>query len=92
LPAPWKLIDGYLLVPGANLTGADLTCANLTSADLSNALLGGANLTSANLTGAVLDQATTTGAVVSLVTRSGTQYPDGTNSNIDENTCAGHGF
>jgi uncharacterized protein YjbI with pentapeptide repeats len=50
----WKLINGYLIGPGANLTGANLTSANLTSADLTNADLTNADLTGANLTGANL--------------------------------------
>jgi uncharacterized protein YjbI with pentapeptide repeats len=46
IPPGWKIINGYLVGPGADLTGADLAGANLTSADLT-----GANLASATLTG-----------------------------------------
>ena len=67
LPTNWRLIDGYLIGPGANLTGADLTGADLTNADLTNADLNGANLNGANLTGtnftgANLDDAILNGA------------------------------
>jgi uncharacterized protein YjbI with pentapeptide repeats len=50
-PPGWKLVDGYLVGPGANLRnaelyGADLTGANLTSADLTGADIANATLTS----------------------------------------------
>ena len=62
LPINWKLINGYLIGPKANLSGANLTEANLTGANLSNANLtyvnlSNANLTDANLTGANLTEA-----------------------------------
>lgn len=55
LPAGWALVNGYgyLVGPGANLTGADLSGANLTNANLKRAALDGANLTGATLTGVV---------------------------------------
>jgi uncharacterized protein YjbI with pentapeptide repeats len=40
----WKLVNGYLVGPGANLTGANLTGADLSGADLSGAVLTGATL------------------------------------------------
>ena len=49
LPTDWKLINGYLIGPDADLTGA-----NLNDADLTNANLNGANLNGADLTGASL--------------------------------------
>jgi len=54
LPTNWKLINGYLTGPYANLIGANLTSTNLTSANLTGANLTGANLTGANLTSASL--------------------------------------
>ena len=49
LPSNWRLINGYLIGPGANLTGADLSGADLSGADLSKANLSHAILTNANL-------------------------------------------
>jgi hypothetical protein len=71
-PPSWGLVDGYLVGPAANLTGADLSGANLSGFDLLDT-----NLTNANLNGADL----------SGVTWSNTTCPDGTNSNNDGNTC-----
>jgi uncharacterized protein YjbI with pentapeptide repeats len=70
---------------GTNLGGSDLADANLTGATLPGANLGGADLTGANLTGARLR-----GTNISAVTWSNTTCPDGTNSNADGGTCAGH--
>jgi hypothetical protein len=80
---------------GANLQGADLTGANLNGADLTGANLQGANLNEANLnradlTSADLTGATVTGANLNRVTYSDTTCPDGTNSNSNGGTCAGH--
>jgi uncharacterized protein YjbI with pentapeptide repeats len=47
LPLNWNMVNGYLVGPGANLTGAQFTDANLFDADLANARLTGADLTSA---------------------------------------------
>ena len=57
LPTNWQLIDGYLIGPGADLTGMFLTYNNLDGAYLS-----GANLTGANLGVTTLIGATLTGA------------------------------
>ena len=62
LPTGWSLRSGYLIGPGANLSGenlsgVDLTGENLSGVDLTNANLSGANLSSANLTGADLSDA-----------------------------------
>jgi uncharacterized protein YjbI with pentapeptide repeats len=51
LPVGWSLVSGYLVGPGANLTGALLSGANLTNATLTGANLSGANLSGATLTG-----------------------------------------
>jgi uncharacterized protein YjbI with pentapeptide repeats/ElaB/YqjD/DUF883 family membrane-anchored ribosome-binding protein len=54
LPTDWTLKAGYLVGPGADLSGTDLTRAKLTNADLENAFLRDAKLTKANLVGANL--------------------------------------
>jgi len=57
LPTNWQLTQGYLIGPGANLSGADLGNANLNGAYLDGADLTGADLTDANLSGADLSGA-----------------------------------
>ena len=54
LPNKWRLRQGYLIGPGANLKGAVLSDATLSGVNLAGANLTGANLTGANLEGAVL--------------------------------------
>ena len=54
LPIGWTLISGYLIGPGANLSGASLIGADLHGLNLSHADVSLANLTSANLLGANL--------------------------------------
>ncbi len=51
LPTNWQLTNGYLIGPGADLTGAILSSANLTNAHFTNTNLAGADLTDATLTG-----------------------------------------
>ena len=68
------VINGYNIVPGANLIGANLSWANLFEANLeganleeailTGAILKFANLTGANLTGAILKFANLTGAIL----------------------------
>lgn len=70
----------------ADLQGAVLSGAYLTGADLSGADLSGANLTATDLTDASLDGADTVDVIYF-----GTTCPDGTISDNDGNTCAGHG-
>jgi uncharacterized protein YjbI with pentapeptide repeats len=89
----------------ATLTSANLTDASIANSSLSNAFLQGTNLTGASLSGAFLTDATLIetnltnanlngavmlGATFNGVTWSNTTCPDGTNSNSDGNTCAGH--
>jgi uncharacterized protein YjbI with pentapeptide repeats len=62
LPAQWALRKGYLIGPGANLTGANLGGANLSGLNLAGANLNGANLSNANLDQTNLSQATVVGA------------------------------
>lgn len=54
LPPDWLLIDGYLVGPGADLIGEDLSGANFSGLKLINTYLLDANLSGANLTGADL--------------------------------------
>jgi hypothetical protein len=80
---------------GANLTGTDLSAANLKGANLSSTNLDQANLTNANLSGANLSGANLAGvalngANIKYVIWSNTVCPDGTNSDNDGATCAGH--
>jgi hypothetical protein len=72
------VIKGYLVGPGANLSGADLTSANLAFLNLSAANFTGANLTGALLGGADLEGADLTGAVLTGITWAFTTCPDGT--------------
>ena len=51
LPTNLKLINRYIIGPGVNLSGVDLTNMNLRGIDLTNANLEGAVLTNANLRG-----------------------------------------
>ena len=44
LPTGWQLVVGYIIGPGANLTGANLMDADLTGAILTNTDLTGATL------------------------------------------------
>jgi hypothetical protein len=76
---------------GADLSGANLNGATLSGADLAGADLAGANFNKADLAGADLNGATVTGTTnFNKVTWSDTTCPDGTNSNNDGGTCAGH--
>jgi hypothetical protein len=69
----------------ADLRNAKLTGAFLRDADLRNAKLDGADLTGADLTGAKLE-----GASLVRVIWSGTTCPDGSSSDANGRTCAGH--
>ena len=79
----------------ANLTGtyldhANLSSANLTQASLQRAWLANANLSSTKLNFANFTGAKTTGAIFTGASWVQTTCPDGTNSNNDGGTCAGH--
>ncbi len=71
--------------PTADLRGARLVGAFLRDADLRNAKLDNADLTGADLTGADL-----TGASLKGVVWRDTTCPDGTSSDANKGTCAGH--
>ncbi len=62
----YKTINGHVIKPNANLTGADLTGADLAGEDLT-----GANLVSADLTGANLSNVILTNADLRLANLSG---------------------
>jgi uncharacterized protein YjbI with pentapeptide repeats len=68
MPTGWRLINGYLVGSGANLTGANLAGVNLTGVNLASALLTNAVLTNAVLTNAVLTNVVLTGATVTGAT------------------------
>lgn len=81
---------------GATLSGADLAQANLSAADLAGADLSGAKLAQANLKGADLTRADLRGATglgsanLGGVVWAQTTCPDGSTSDQDGGTCAGH--
>mgnify|MGYP006269252949 CR=1 FL=1 len=77
LPSEWKLVRGYLVGPGAdlsyaNLSGTDLSGLNLSNTDLNSAQLIGAKTSTDNLgadfSGAILDYANLTDADLSYST------------------------
>jgi uncharacterized protein YjbI with pentapeptide repeats len=81
LPGDWRLVDGYLAGPGANLAGADLyvpgagadfTSADLRGADLSGAQISNARFDDADLTGANLSN--TLDYVYSTADYTGTRF------------------
>ncbi len=63
-----RLVSGYVIAPGLNLTGANLAGADLSNADLTGANLTSANLTNANLTSAVLKNVNLTRATITGAT------------------------
>lgn len=54
LPTAWRLVHGYLVGPGANLSGADLHGQKLAGFDLHEVSVGGGNFAGADLHGADL--------------------------------------
>ena len=82
LPPEWQLAEGYLIGPGAQLSGATLEDLNLSGADLNGVNLEYAEVYSDNLTGASLIGANLTGVFWNDDT-----CPDGTNSDNDGDTC-----
>jgi uncharacterized protein YjbI with pentapeptide repeats len=61
LPPSWAQSKGYLVGPGADLTGADLSDANLTAVALTNTNLTSVDLHGADITGVDLSGATLSG-------------------------------
>lgn len=76
---------------GGNFSRADFTGANLTSANLTGANVSNANFTNVNLTGANLTGANFHGTTMTGVTYANTICPNGQNSNVHNNSCAGQG-
>jgi uncharacterized protein YjbI with pentapeptide repeats len=68
LPASYMLVNGYIVGPNANLTGADLSGADLSGADLSGADLSNADLSNADLSNANLSGADLIGIVSGGIT------------------------
>jgi uncharacterized protein YjbI with pentapeptide repeats len=77
LPNGWRLINGYLVGPGANLEGANLNGANLSGMDLRGANLRFSSLSSVNFTGTNLDGVFMAGSIMSNATFSNTRCADG---------------
>ena len=71
LPSGWAVVDGYLVGPQTNLTGANLTGVNLTNTDLDKANLTGANLSGVNLTDATVKGSELQGTVLAGATLTG---------------------
>jgi uncharacterized protein YjbI with pentapeptide repeats len=78
----WKIRNGYLIGPGADLTGATLTGANLSGATLTGANLSGATLSGADLSGATLSGADLSGANLSGATLTGVKSGSITSNNL----------
>jgi len=77
LPPDWRLVNGYLIGPltnlsGANLSGANLSEANLSEANLSEANLSEANLSEANLQGSNINRTKFTSANLAGISSRGT--------------------
>jgi uncharacterized protein YjbI with pentapeptide repeats len=79
--------SGASLSPDQGFTNCNFTNANLTNASFTGLVFDGSNFTNANLTGVSTHASTFNG-----VTWSNTTCPDGTNSDNDGGTCAGHGI
>jgi uncharacterized protein YjbI with pentapeptide repeats len=95
LPTSWKLFNGYLVGPTADLanasleklsiTGADLNSTNLSDADLTGASLPSADLVSADLSSANLTGAALTGANLTDATLTDANL---TNADLDNATTS----
>jgi hypothetical protein len=78
------------LLHNANLSGADLSRATLSGADLSGANLKNANLSKANLIIGFAEEGDALGSGAHQRRLDEYHLPDGTNSDADGGTCAGH--
>jgi uncharacterized protein YjbI with pentapeptide repeats len=88
LPAGWSVMGGYLIGPGANLSGAKLSGFNLTGVTLTAANLSGADLSKTTLTGANLAYSSFANATLSGSVVSG-QAPNVTGAFWSNTTCQG---
>jgi uncharacterized protein YjbI with pentapeptide repeats len=91
LPAGWSTIDGYLVGPGAdlsgaNLAGADLQGRELAHADLAFATLSSANLASSDLSNSDLQDANLSSADLSSANLTGV---DLANANLSSANLSG---
>jgi uncharacterized protein YjbI with pentapeptide repeats len=75
---------------GAYFEHADLSSLNLSNTNLSCSYAAFANFKSVNFTGANMRYAKFGGALLTGAIFNNTTCPDGTNSNTNGNTCAGH--
>jgi uncharacterized protein YjbI with pentapeptide repeats len=95
-PQPARHLTGANLsnsnyIGGSNFTNANMTNANLSHSNLKAANFSGVNLTGANVAGSNLKGATgLKTATITGVIWSKTTCPDGTLSNNDGGSCAGH--
>lgn len=77
LPTGWSDVDGYLIGPGAQLGGVNLSGQVLFNADLARADLEDANLTAVNLSAAQLGAADLTGANLTRANLTGAELSSG---------------
>jgi uncharacterized protein YjbI with pentapeptide repeats len=84
LGASWRLLQGYLVGPGARLEAADFSNADLSGAQLQAAKLTGSNLTNSNLTNADLTNADLTNATITGATITGATF---TSADFTNTTC-----
>jgi uncharacterized protein YjbI with pentapeptide repeats len=85
LPPDWRLVNGYLVGPGASLASANLSGTNLTGIDFMRSALTDADLSGANLTATNLTDAALTGADVTDAVWSNTTCPSGA---VQSTPCA----
>ena len=76
--------------PQVDLSFANLSGANLTLAELDGVIAVNANLSFADLTNARLRNSDFTGSNITGTIWNNTECPDGTNSDGNGGTCAGH--
>lgn len=75
LPQGWRIVNGYLVGPGARLVMANLKGANLNECDLSSADLSGADLTSSRLLRANLSSSNLDGVESGNISGTPTSLP-----------------
>ena len=104
LPDGWELFNGFLIGPGANLTGEDFTNTDFTAINLAGVILQDANLTGADLTGVDLTSTVISGATLTEANIEGTDLTGvdltgvtsallkGTPIGLDENWTLFNGF
>jgi uncharacterized protein YjbI with pentapeptide repeats len=83
LPGNWRILNGYLLGPKANLAYANLSSQSLNNLDLSGADLSHATLNSTNLNGATLTSANLTSANLYFADLTNTNFTDADLSGVN---------